>query len=104
MINWKITPFISKPHVILNPTKQQPISFSNGNFQILKLNNSINLSLSHNSIKNGDKLILQIKNNGYDISINGMRIENFVGTYNLTFVKTDSVLQYWGKQEVKEIR
>ena len=103
LLNWKIVPFISSPHNIYNPTPNQKISLDNGNFQIIKLNQNVNFSISSKTIRNGDKLILQIKNNGYDISINGIRVDNFVGIYNLTFVKTGSVLQYWGKQEVIEI-
>ena len=103
-LNWNIIPFVSAPFTINNPTSNQVISLTNGNFQIIKLNNSVNFAVSNNYFNNGDKLTLQINNNGYDVSVNGIRIDNFVGTYNLTFVKVDYVLQYWGKQEVKEIR
>lgn len=104
MLNWKITPLVSSPHFVHNPTPKQTISLSNGNFQIIKINQSTDFLISNKSIKNGDKLILQIKNNGYEISINGVKIDNFTGTYNLMFVKIDGVLQYWGKQEIREIR
>ena len=104
-INWKLIPEVSPPYEIKNISDNHLINFNNGNFQLFELNKNINLQInSKSNFRNGDKLILQIKNYGYSIYINGSEVERFYGVYNLTIVKVNNVLQYWGKQEVKEIR
>ena len=101
MLNWKTIPFISNVYEIKNPY----LNLKNGNFQKINLSGNIDFLIdSKSNFRNGEKLILQIQNNGYKISVNGIEIDRFYGKYNLTIVKTNDVIQYWGKQEVKEIK
>lgn len=104
-LNWQLIPCVSTPYEIKNPLDNQLVDFNNGNLQLLKVNKNINLQITAKSnFRNGDKIILQIQNNGSSIFINGIEIDKFYGKYNLTIVKVNNVLQYWGKQEVREIR
>lgn len=104
-LNWQLIPCVSQPFEILNPSPIQFIDFNNGNLQYLTLSGNIDLQFtSKSNFRNGDKLILQIQNTGHSVSINGIEIDSFYGRYNLTIVKINNVLQYWGKQEVREIR
>lgn len=104
-LNWKIIPFVSNVYEIQNPELHQFIDYNNGNFQRLTIDKNIDLQFTAQSgFRNGDKIILQIVNNGSSIFVNGIEIDKFYGTYNLTIVKVNNVLQYWGKQEVREIR
>lgn len=101
MLNWKTIPFISNVYEIKNPY----LNLKNGNFQKINLSGNIDFLIdSKSNFRNGEKLILQIQNNGYKISVNGIEIDRFHGKYNLTIVKTNDAIQYWGKQEVKEIK
>lgn len=104
-IDWSIVPFVGKVDEIRNPDKNHLINLKNGDFQIFHLNQNVYFQItSESNFKNGEKLILQIKNNGHRIYVNGVEIDCFYGVYNLVIVKINDVYQYWGKQEVKEIR
>lgn len=104
-LNWQLIPCVSSPYEIKNPSENQFVDFNNGNLQCIEVNKNINLQLtSKSNFRNGDKLILQIQNYGHSVFINGIEIDKFYGKYNLTIVKVNNVLQYWGKQEVREIR
>ena len=104
-LNWRIIPFASNAFEIKKPETNQFIDLNNGNFQIVSINEDINFNLNKNSnFRNGDKLTLQVRNNGSKIFVNGVEIDCFYGLYNLTIVKINYVYQYWGKQEIKEIR
>lgn len=104
-LDWSIIPFVGKVNETRNPDKDCFIDLNNGDFQIFHLNQNINFQITNASnFKNSEKLILQIKNNGHRVYINGVEIDCFYGVYNLLIVKINDIYQYWGKQEVKEIR
>ena len=104
-INWKVTPFLSSVYEIKKPETNQFVDFNKGNFQKFTINKNTNLQITSEShFRNGDRFVFQITNYGNKLSINDIEIDSFYGTYNLTIVKVNNILQYWGKQEVKEIR
>lgn len=105
-LNWKIIRDLSLPYEILKTENEVSIDLTKGNFQTLTIYKKTDLIIpiiGNNKLHNGDKIILQIKNYGHTIYVNGRELESFYGLFNLMFVKVNGILQYWGKQEIKEL-
>jgi hypothetical protein len=72
----------------------------------VELKKAVNFEIAEftSNMENGDRLILQIKNSGYNFTVNNLTLCNsFFGICNLEFVKINNKIQYWGITSVQEI-
>ena len=81
------------------------IDYKNGNVQKIIMNSNLNLLIDKDSnFNNDDRIIFQIQNYGYILSINGIELDTFYGIYNFDFVKINNNLQLWDKYPVRELK